>query len=108
MSNQTSTIATVSSPGGNDRVFFKIQVINVSAVNNYGNAHVGYAIWTGSGSPSVTTMTLDTGNSNIGNTNVGSLSWSGNNLQYTTNGLGNYEHNHIIIHAVARDNATVV
>jgi hypothetical protein len=105
-SNGTSTIATVSSPGGNDRVFFKIQVINVSAVANYGNAHVGYALWEAS-TKSVTTMTLDTGNSNISNTNVGTLSWSGNNLQYTTNGAGNYENNHIIIYAVARDSATV-
>jgi len=105
--NQTLTIATVSSPGGNDRVFFKIQVINVSAVANYGNAHVGYALWDAT-TKSVTTMTLDTGNSNISNTNVGSLSWSGNNLQYTTNGAGNYENNHIIIYAVARDSATVI
>ena len=80
-SNQTVTIATMSASGGNERIFIKVQVVNVSAVNTYGNVHVGYAIWSVSGGSSVTTMTLDSGNSNIGNTNVGTLSWSGNNLQ---------------------------
>ena len=105
--NQTLTIATCSASGGNERIFLKIQVVNVSAVSNYGNVHVGYALWIGSGGSSVTTMTLDTGNSNISNTNVGTLSWSGNNLQYTTNRGGNYEMNHITIWACARDTGVV-
>ena len=54
-----------------------------------------------------TTMTLDTGNSNIGNSNVGSLSWSGNNLQYTTNRNGNYEMNSITIWGSARDSGVI-
>jgi hypothetical protein len=106
-SNQTLTIATCSAPGPNDRIFIKVQVVNVSAVANIGNVHVGYALWSYSGGSSTTTMTLDTGNSNIGNTNVGSLSWSGNNLQYTTNRYGNYEMNHITVWAVARDSGVV-
>ena len=106
-SNQTQTIATCSAAGTNERIFIKVQVVNVSAVNNYGNVHVGYAIWSGSGGSSVTTMTLDTGNSNISNGNVGSLSWSGNNLQYTTNRLGNYELNAITIWGSARDTGTI-
>jgi hypothetical protein len=105
--NQTLTIATCSTGGTNERIFLKIQVVNVSAVSNYGNVHVGYALWIGSGGSSVTTMTLDTGNSNISNTNVGTLSWSGNNLQYTTNRGGNYEMNHITIWACARDTGVV-
>jgi hypothetical protein len=106
-SNQTVTIATMSTSGTNERIFIKVQVVNVSAVNNYGNVHVGYALWVGGGSSSVTTMTLDTGNSNIGNANVGTLSWSGNNLQYTTNGAGNYELNSITIWGSARDTGVI-
>jgi hypothetical protein len=106
-SNQTQTIATCSAAGTNERIFIKVQVVNVSAVSNYGNVHVGYAIWSGSGGSSVTTMVLDTGNSNISNTNVGSLSWSGNNLQYTTNRGGNYELNSITIWGSARDTGTI-
>ena len=107
VSNQTQTIATMSSSGANERIFIKVQVVNVSAVNNYGNVHVGYALWSGSGGSSVTTMTLDSGNSNISNTSVGTLSWSGNNLQYTTNRIGNYELNAITIWASARDTGLV-
>jgi hypothetical protein len=106
-SNQTVTIATMSASGSNERIFIKVQVVNVSAVNNYGNVHVGYALWIGGGSSTVTTMTLDTGNSNIGNTSVGTLSWSGNNLQYTTNGIGNYELNSITIWGSARDTGVI-
>jgi hypothetical protein len=107
VSNQTVTIATMSASGGNERIFIKVQVVNVSAVNNYGNVHVGYALWIGGGSSTVTTMTLDTGNSNISNSSVGTLSWSGNNLQYTTNRLGNYELNSITIWGSARDTGVI-
>jgi hypothetical protein len=106
-SNQTQTIATCSTEGTNERIFLKIQVVNVSAVADTGNCHVGYALWSKNGTKSATTMTLDSGNSNVSNTNVGSLSWSGNNLQYTTNRNGNYEMNHITILACARDSGVV-
>jgi hypothetical protein len=105
--NQTLTIATCSTEGTNERIFLKIQVVNVSAVSDMGNCHVGYALWSKNGTKSATTMTLDSGNSNVSNTNVGSLSWSGNNLQYTTNRNGNYEMNHITIWACARDSGVV-
>ena len=107
-SNQTLTIATFSAPNPtNERIFVKIQVVNTSAVSDYGNVHVGYALWSKVGTKSVTTMTLDNGNSNIGNSNVGTLSWSGDNLQYSTNRLGNYELNAITIWGSARDSGTI-
>jgi hypothetical protein len=107
-SNQTQTIATFNaSNASNERIFVKVQVVNVSAVNDYGNVHVGYALWSKTGTKSTTTMTLDSGNSNIGNGNVGTLSWSGNDLQYTTNGAGNYELNSITIWGSARDTGVI-
>jgi hypothetical protein len=107
LSNQTQTIATMSASGGNERIFIKVQVVNVSAVSNYGNVHVGYALWIGGGGSTVTTMTLDSGNSNINNSLVGTLSWSGNNLQYTTNRAGTYELNSITIWGSARDTGVI-